>query len=64
MNEAVAIIPARGGSKRIPTKNIREFHGEPIIGYSIEAARQSQCFAHIAVSTDDDEIAAVARRFG
>jgi pseudaminic acid cytidylyltransferase len=64
MNEAVAIIPARGGSKRIPGKNIREFHGKPIIGYSIEAARQSQCFARIVVSTDDDEIAAVARRFG
>jgi len=64
MNEAVAIIPARGGSKRIPGKNIREFHGKPIIGYSIEAARQSQCFARIMVSTDDDEIVAVARRFG
>jgi pseudaminic acid cytidylyltransferase len=64
MNEAVAIIPARGGSKRIPGKNIREFHGKPIIGYSIEAAQQSQCFARIVVSTDDDEIAAVARRFG
>src|ERR1700722_772400 len=64
MNEAVAIIPARGGSKRIPRKNIREFHGKPIIGYSIETARQSQCFARIVVSTDDDEIAAVARRFG
>lgn len=63
MNEAVA-IPARGGGKRIPRKNIREFHGKPIIGYSIEAARQSQCFARIVVSTDDDEIAAVAQRFG
>ena len=64
MNEAVAIIPARAGSKRIPRKNIREFHGTPIIGYSIETTRQSQCFARIVVSTDDDEIAAVARRFG
>ena len=64
MNEAVAIIPARAGSKRIPRKSIREFHGTPIIGYSIETTRQSQCFARIVVSTDDDEIAAVARRFG
>ena len=47
MSEAVAIIPARGGSKRIPRKNIREFHGKPIIAYSIETAQRSQCFARI-----------------
>jgi CMP-2-keto-3-deoxyoctulosonic acid synthetase len=51
------------GSKRIPRKNIREFHGKPIIAYSIEMARRLQCFARIVVSTDD-EIAAVAQRFG
>lgn len=60
----VAIIPARGGSKRIPRKNIREFCGKPIIAYSIEAARASGAFDHILVSTDDEEIAAVAREFG
>lgn len=60
----LAVIPARGGSKRIPRKNIREFCGKPIIAYSIEAARQSNCFDRIIVSTDDDEIAAVAREWG
>lgn len=64
MNSAVAIIPARGGSKRIPRKNIREFHGKPIIAYSIEAARKSRCFDRIVVSTDDNEIADVARHYG
>jgi CMP-N-acetylneuraminic acid synthetase len=44
VNEAIAIIPARGGSNRIPRKNIREFHGKPIIAYSIDAARHSKCF--------------------
>ncbi len=53
----VAIIPARGGSKRIPRKNIRDFCGKPIIAYSIEAAKKSNCFDHIIVSTDDEEIA-------
>lgn len=56
----VAIIPARGGSKRIPRKNIREFCGKPMIAYSIDAARQSSLFEHIVVSTDDEEIASVA----
>jgi len=60
----VAIIPARGGSKRIPRKNINEFCGKPMIAWSIEAAQQSSCFDRLIVSTDDDEIAEVARRFG
>ncbi len=60
----VALIPARGGSKRIPRKNIRPFLGKPIIAYSIEAARASCSFDRILVSTDDPEIAAVARSFG
>ena len=59
----VAIIPARGGSKRIPGKNVREFHGKPIIAYSIEAARKSGLFDHIIVSTDSEEVAAVARQY-
>jgi len=60
----VAIIPARGGSKRIPQKNIRLFAGKPIIAYSIEAARQTQLFEKIIVSTDSDEIADVAVKYG
>lgn len=60
----VAVIPARGGSKRIPRKNIRPFHGKPMIAWSIEAARAAGCFDRIVVSTDDAEIAAVARRHG
>ena len=60
----VAIIPARGGSKRIPRKNIKEFCGKPMIAWSIEAARESGCFDRIVVSTDDAEIAEVARQFG
>lgn len=58
------LIPARGGSKRIPRKNIKDFFGKPIIAYSIEAAIQSKCFEKIIVSTDDEEIAEVARKFG
>lgn len=61
---SVAIITARGGSKRIPHKNIRTFCGKPIIGYSIEAALSSGVFDEVMVSTDDEEIAAIARRFG
>ena len=57
----VAIIPARGGSKRIPGKNRRLFHGKPIIAYSIATARASGCFKKIYVSTDDKEIAAIAK---
>ncbi|MEC9483022.1 MAG: pseudaminic acid cytidylyltransferase [Halomonas sp.] len=60
----VAIIPARGGSKRIPRKNINVFCGKPMIAWSIEAARASACFDRIIVSTDDTEIARVARRHG
>jgi len=60
----IAVIPARGGSKRIPRKNIRPFCGKPIIGYSIAAAKKSALFDEIVVSTDDEEIAAVARGFG
>lgn len=61
---AVAIIPARGGSKRIPHKNIRDFLGKPILAYSVVAARDSGLFKRILVSTDDKEIAAVARQWG
>lgn len=60
----VAIIPARGGSKRIPRKNIKEFCGKPMIAWSIETALQSGCFDHVVVSTDDQEIAEVAERYG
>ena len=62
--KAIAIITARGGSKRIPRKNIKEFCGKPIIAYSIEAAKQSGVFDEIMVSTDDEEIAEVARKYG
>jgi N-acylneuraminate cytidylyltransferase len=60
----LAVIPARGGSKRIPRKNIKLFCGKPIIGWSIEAAQDSECFDRIIVSTDDEEIADIARSFG
>lgn len=60
----IAIIPARGGSKRIPRKNIKLFHGKPIIAYSIEAALKSGCFDRVIVSTEDDEIAAIAKHYG
>ncbi|AFJ43990.1 pseudaminic acid cytidylyltransferase [Francisella orientalis] len=60
----VVIIPARGGSKRIPKKNIKDFHGKPIISYSIEAAIKSNLFDRVIVSTDDDEIAIVAKQYG
>lgn len=60
----VAIIPARGGSKRIPRKNVKPFCGKPMIAWSIEAAIQSKCFDRILVSTDEEEIASTARRFG
>ena len=60
----IAIIPARGGSQRIPGKNIRLFHGKPIIAYSIETARASGCFDKIIVSTDSVEIATVAKAYG
>ena len=60
----IAIIPARGGSKRIPRKNIKDFNGKPIIAYSIEAAIQSGCFDKVIVSTDDHEIAEIAKQHG
>lgn len=60
----IAIIPARGGSKRIPRKNIKDFCGKPLIAYSIEAALQSKLFEKIIVSTDDEEIATVAKHYG
>jgi pseudaminic acid cytidylyltransferase len=60
----VAIIPARGGSKRIPRKNIREFAGKPMIAHAITAAIQSGLFEHIVVTTDDEEISSIAREWG
>lgn len=60
----VAVIPARGGSKRIPRKNIREFAGKPMIAHSIECALQSRLFDRVIVSTDDEEISRVAQDFG
>ncbi len=64
IKKAVAIIPARGGSKRIPRKNIKEFHGKPLIAYSIEVALKSKLFDKVIVSTDDEEIANVAKQYG
>ncbi len=64
MTESLAIIPARGGSKGIPRKNIRNFAGYPLIAWSIAAAKQSQRVTRVIVSTDDEEIASVAREFG
>ena len=60
----LAVIPARGGSKRIPRKNIRPFAGKPMIAWSIEAALASELFDRIVVTTDDDEIARVAEKYG
>lgn len=60
----LAIIPARGGSKRIPRKNIKYFLGKPIIAYSIEAAIKSELFSEVMVSTDDHEIAEIAKEYG
>ena len=63
-NKAIAIIPARGGSKRIPRKNIKDFYGKPLIAYSIEVALSSKLFDKIIVTTDDEEIATIAREYG
>lgn len=60
----IAIITARGGSKRIPRKNIKDFYGKPIIAYSISAALESGIFDEVMVSTDDTEIAEIARKYG
>lgn len=62
--ETLGIIPARGGSKAIPRKNIKLLAGKPLIAWSIESARQSRLLARVIVSTDDEEIAAVARQYG
>jgi N-acylneuraminate cytidylyltransferase len=62
--EVLALIPARGGSKSIPRKNIRFFAGHPLIAYSIAAGRAAETVSRVIVSTDDDEIAAIARRYG
>lgn len=61
---SICVIPARGGSKRVPRKNIRLFHGRPMIAWSITAAKKAGCFDRVVVSTDDDEIAAVAEAEG
>ena len=60
----VALIPARGGSKRLPRKNILDVAGRPLLAYSIETAKKSGLFDHLYVSTEDDEIAAVAEQYG
>lgn len=60
----IAVIPARGGSKRIPRKNIKEFNGKPIIAWAILAAQKSGIFDHVVVSTDDDEIKLISERYG
>ena len=64
MPKNIAVIPARGGSKRIPKKNIKDFLGKPLIAYSIDTAKKSELFDKIVVSTDDEEIAEVAKKYG
>jgi len=64
MTNAVAIIPARGASKRVPKKNIKDFFGKPLIAYSIQTALKSKLFESVIVSTDDEEIAKIAREYG
>lgn len=64
MAKCIAIIPARGGSKRIPRKNIKDFYGKPLIAYSIQAALDSKLFDKIIVSTDDEVIADIAKKYG
>ena len=64
MMKNLCIIPARGGSKRIPRKNVKPFLGKPMLAYSIEAALKSGLFEEVMVSTDDEEIAEVARQYG
>ena len=63
-DRVIALIPARGGSKGVPRKNIRPLAGKPLIAYSIETARASKLIERVVVSTDDAEIAAIARRYG
>jgi len=62
--EAIAIIPARGGSKRLPKKNILDFFGRPMIAWTVQAALESECFDRVLVSTDSSEIAEVAKQWG
>jgi len=64
MAKCIAIIPARGGSKRIPRKNIKEFYGKPLIAYSIQTALESKLFDKVIVTTDDEEIASIAKKYG
>lgn len=64
MNKNICIIPARGGSKRIPRKNIKSFMGKPVIAYSIEAALNSEIFDEVMVSTEDEEIAEIGQKYG
>ncbi len=64
LSKRIAIITARGGSKRIPKKNIKVFCGKPIIAYSIEAAISSELFDEVMVSTDSEEIAGIAKKYG
>jgi CMP-N-acetylneuraminic acid synthetase len=64
MNDVLAIIPARGGSKSIPRKNIRQFAGCPLIAFSISAALASETITRVIVSTDDEQIAAISSRYG
>ena len=63
-DSCIAIITARGGSKRIPRKNIKDFCGKPIIAYSIETALKSNLFTEVMVSTDDEEIAEISMKYG
>ena len=64
MSVCICLIPARSGSRRIKKKNVKDFHGKPIIAYSIEAARDSELFHDVVVSTDSEEIAEVAQKYG
>jgi pseudaminic acid cytidylyltransferase len=64
MPKCVAVIPARGGSKRIPRKNIKDFFGKPLVAYSIQVAIESKLFDKVIVSTDDEEIANIAKEYG
>ena len=64
MSKCICIIPARGGSKRIPKKNIKDFFGKPLISYTIETALKSNLFEKVVVSTDDEEIATIAKKYG
>ena len=63
IKDAIAIIPAHGGSKRIPKKNIKDFFGKPLIAYSIEVALASNLFEKVIVTTDDEEIAKIAKEY-